>query len=95
MAINLTPLSNRIIIKQTEEVKDKTDAGLLLPDAAPETTGEVIAIGQGFWEAGKLTPIDFEVGDTVLFGVFSGERVKWNDEEVIFMRDVDVLAVLA
>ena len=93
-AKKLTPLINRVIIRQTEEVRNTTKGGILLPDATPETIGTVVAVGKGKWSNGVRVPVDFKAGDTVLFGVFSGQRIKWEDEELIFMKDDDVLAVL-
>lgn len=65
-----------------------------MPDATPDTIGEVLAVGPGKWVDGGYQTIDLEVGDSVLFGMFSGTKVSWQGEELLFMFSNDILARL-
>ena len=90
------PLHDRIVIRRLEG-EEKTKAGIIIPDTAQEKPqeGEVVAVGPGARdEAGKLIPIDLKAGDRVLFGKWSGTEVKIDGEELIIMKETDVLGVV-
>ena len=90
------PLHDRVVIKRVEEVA-KSKGGIIIPDTAKEKPqeGEVIAIGPGGRdENGKLTPLDVKTGDKVLFGKWSGTEVKIDGEELLIMKESDVMGVV-
>ena len=90
------PLHDRVVIRRLEG-EEKTKAGIIIPDTAKEKPqeGEVIAVGPGARdEAGKLIPIDLKAGDRVLFGKWSGTEVKIDGEELLIMKESDVMGVL-
>jgi chaperonin GroES len=94
--MNLRPLHDRVIVKRTEEERT-SPGGIVIPDSATEKPirGEVIAVGKGkLMENGDLRPLDLKVGDKVLFGKYSGTEVKVAGEEVLVMREDDVMAVI-
>ena len=91
------PLHDRVLIKRVDS-ESKTSGGIIIPDTAAEKPqqGEVIAVGPGSRdEAGKLVPIDLKKGDKVLFGKWSGTEVKIDGEELIIMKESDVMGVLS
>ena len=91
------PLGDRVLVKRVEE-ESKTKGGIIIPDTAKEKPqeGEVIAVGAGARdEAGKLVPLDVKKGDKVLFGKWSGTEVKLEGEDLIIMKESDVLGVLS
>ena len=95
--MNIRPLQDRVIVKRMEE-ETTSAGGIVLPDSATEKPirGEVTAVGPGkVLDNGDKRPLDVKVGDTVLFGKYSGTEVKINEEEVLVMRDEDILGVLA
>src|SRR6516162_9866673 len=90
------PLHDRVVVKRIE-AEAKTAAGIIIPDAAKEKPpqGEVIAVGPGGRdESGKLIPIDVQVGDRVLFGKWSGTEVKIDGQELLIMKESDIMGVL-
>ena len=90
------PLHDRVVVKRIEE-EAKTAGGIIIPDTAKEKPqqGEVIAVGPGARdEAGKINPLDVKVGDRVLFGKWSGSEVKLDGEELLIMKESDILGVL-
>ncbi|KRR28617.1 co-chaperone GroES [Bradyrhizobium retamae] len=90
------PLHDRVVVKRIE-AEEKTAGGIIIPDTAREKPqqGEVVAVGPGGRdEAGKLVPIDLQVGDRVLFGKWSGTEVKIDDTEYLIMKENDVMGVL-
>jgi chaperonin GroES len=90
------PLHDRVVVRRIEG-EEKTKAGIIIPDTAKEKPqeGEVVAVGPGARdEAGKLIPIDLKAGDRVLFGKWSGTEVKIDGEELIIMKESDVMGVL-
>ena len=94
--MKLRPLHDRVIIKRLEEER-KTASGIVIPDTATEKPdqGEVLAVGPGKrTEDGKLTPVDLKVGDKVLFGKYSGTTVKVDGDELLVMREEDIMAVV-
>jgi chaperonin GroES len=92
MAVAVTPLHDRILVKRIEE-KETVEGGIIVPDTAKEKPqeGEVIAVGAGKLHEGKRIPLDVEVGDRVLFGKYSGTEIKIEDEEYLILREDDVL----
>jgi len=95
MAVNLTPLHDRVIVKRIEE-KESVKGGIIIPDSAKEKPmeGEVLAVGPGRREKGELFPLDVKVGDRVLFGKYSGTEIKVENEEVLILREEEILAKL-
>ena len=90
------PLHDRVLVRRIE-ADEKTAGGIIIPDTAKEKPqeGEVIAVGPGARdEAGKLAPLDVKVGDRILFGKWSGTEIKLDGEELIIMKESDVLGVL-
>jgi chaperonin GroES len=91
------PLHDRIVVRRIT-AEEKTKGGIIIPDTAQEkpSQGEVIAIGPGGRdEAGKLIPIDLKTGDKVLFGKWSGTEVKLDGEELLIMKESDIMGVIA
>jgi chaperonin GroES len=94
--LKLRPLHDRVVIRRIEEQEQKVGS-LYIPDTAKEKPqeGEVIAVGDGrVLEDGTRQPLDLKVGDRVLFGKYSGTEVKLEDEELLIMREGDVLGVV-
>ncbi|BAZ93003.1 MAG: co-chaperone GroES [Gammaproteobacteria bacterium] len=94
--MNIRPLHDRVIIKRMEEERT-TAGGIVIPDSATEKPirGEVVAVGNGkILENGELRPLDIKVGDKVLFGKYSGTEVKVEDQDLLVMREEDVMAVI-
>ena len=93
MAVKLTPLHDRVIIKRIEE-KESVKGGIIIPDTAKEKPqeGEVIAVGAGKLEKGQRIPLDVEVGDRILFGKYSGTDIKLEGEEYLILREEEILA---
>jgi chaperonin GroES len=90
------PLHDRVVVKRID-AEAKTAGGIIIPDTAKEkpSQGEVIAVGPGGRdESGKLTPIDLKVGDRVLFGKWSGTEVKIDSEDLLIMKESDIMGVL-
>ena len=87
------PLHDRVVVKRIE-AEDKTAGGIIIPDTAKEkpSQGEVIAVGRD--EAGKLISIDVQVGDRVLFGKWSGTEVTIDGQELLIMKERDIMGVL-
>ncbi|MDY0962340.1 MULTISPECIES: co-chaperone GroES [Massilia] len=94
--MNLRPLHDRVIVKRLDQ-ETKTASGLIIPDAAAEKPdqGEILAIGNGkVQDNGQVRPLEVKVGDRVLFGKYSGQAVKVNGEELLVMREEDIMAVV-
>ncbi len=94
--MKLRPLHDRVIIKRMEE-EHTTPGGIVIPDSAAEKPikGEVLAVGNGkILENGEVRPLDIKVGDKVLYGKYSGTEVKVDGEELLVMREEDVMAVI-
>ena len=90
------PLHDRVVVKRID-AEEKTAGGIIIPDSAKEkpSQGEILSVGPGGRdEAGKLIPIDFKVGDIVLFGKWSGTEVKINNEDVLIMKESDIMGVI-
>ena len=94
--MKIRPLHDRVIVRRMEE-ETTTAGGIVLPDSATEkpSRGEVIAVGPGKTnDKGENSPMDVKVGDTVLFGKYSGTEVKVGDEELLVMREDDIMGVI-
>jgi chaperonin GroES len=94
--MNLRPLHDRIVVKRMEEERT-SPGGIVIPDSATEkpSKGEVMAVGNGkVSENGDVRPVDVKVGDTVLFGKYSGTEVKVDGDDLLVMREDDVMAVI-
>lgn len=92
----IRPLQDRVIVKRLEEER-KTASGIVIPDSAAEKPdqGEVVAVGPGKKDdSGKAIPLDVKVGDKVLFGKYAGQAVKVNGDEVLVLREDDILGVV-
>jgi chaperonin GroES len=95
-SMKFRPLHDRIVIRRVEE-EEKTKGGIIIPDTAKEKPqeGEVIAAGAGARdESGKLVPLDVKAGDRVLFGKWSGTEVKIDGEDLLIMKESDVMGVI-
>ena len=95
--MKIRPLQDRVIVRRLEEAVEKTKGGIIIPDTAKEKPQEalVIAVGPGkVNEDGKVTPLDVKKGDKVLFGKYSGTEVKVDGEDLLVMREDDVMAVI-
>ena len=91
------PLHDRVLVRRIEAA-EKSAGGIIIPDTAKEKPqeGEVVAIGTGARaESGTITPLDLKAGDRILFGKWSGTEVKLNGEDLIIMKESDVLGVVA
>jgi chaperonin GroES len=94
--MNFRPLHDRVVVKRIE-AEDKSAGGIIIPDTAKEkpSQGEVIAVGPGGRdEAGKLIPIDIRAGDRVLFGKWSGTEVKIDGQELLIMKESDIMGII-
>ena len=90
------PLHDRVVVRRIE-AQEKTKGGIIIPDTAQEKPqeGEIIAVGPGGRdETGKLIPIDVKAGDTVLFGKWSGTEVKIDGEDLLIMKESDIMGVV-
>ncbi len=95
--MNIRPLHDRVVVKRMEEERT-TSAGIVIPDSATEKPqkGEVIAVGNGkITESGDVRALDVKVGDQVLFGKYAGTEIKIDGEDVLIMKEEDILGVLA
>ena len=94
--MNLRPLHDRVIVKRIED-EEKTAGGIVLPESAKEKPirGEVLAVGNGkLLDSGDTRPLDVKKGDTVLFGKYAGTEVKVEGDELLVMREDDIMAVI-
>jgi len=95
--MNIRPLHDRVVVKRMEE--ERTSAGgIVIPDSATEKPqrGEIVAVGNGkMADNGEVRALDVKVGDQILFGKYSGTEIKLDGEEVLIMKEEDILGVLA
>ena len=94
--MKIRPLHDRVIVKRLES-ETKTAGGIVIPDSAAEkpVQGKVVAVGKGkILEDGNVRPLDVKIGDKILFGKYSGTEVKVDGEELVVMREEDVMAVI-
>ena len=95
--LKFRPLHDRVVVKRID-AENKTKGGIIIPDTAKEkpSEGEVIAVGPGGRdESGKLIPIDIKAGDRVLFGKWSGTEVRLDGEELLILKESDIMGVIA
>jgi chaperonin GroES len=96
MAVNITPLHDRVLVRRVEE-KESVKGGIIIPDTAKEKPqeGEVVAVGAGkINDKGDRIALDVKVGDRVLFGKYSGNDIKVDDEEYMILKEDEILAKL-
>ena len=93
MNVNMTPLHDRVLVRRLEE-KETAKGGIIIPDTAKEKPqeGEVIAVGAGKMEKGHRVPLDVKVGDRILFGKYTGNDIKLDDQEYLILREEEILA---
>jgi len=94
MATKLQPLADRVLVKPIEK-EEKTKSGIFIPDTAKEKPqeGEILAVGPGkMTDDGKRIPMDLKVGDRVLYAKYGGTEIKVDDEELMILRESDILA---
>jgi chaperonin GroES len=94
--MNFRPLHDRVLVRRVE-AEEKTAGGIIIPDTAKEKPqeGEVVAAGTGLKnEDGKITPLDVKAGDRILFGKWSGTEVKVNGEDLLIMKESDILGIV-
>src|SRR3954465_454837 len=94
--MNFRPLHDRVLVRRVE-AEEKSAGGIIIPDTAKEKPqeGEVVAVGGGAKsDEGKITPLDVKAGDKILFGKWSGTEVKLNGEDLIIMKEGDVMGVI-
>jgi chaperonin GroES len=94
--MSFRPLHDRVLVRRVE-AEEKTAGGIIIPDSAKEkpAEGEVVAVGAGSKaEDGKVTPLDVKAGDRVLFGKWSGTEVKIDGEDLLIMKESDVLGII-
>ena len=93
---NFRPLHDRVVVRRVES-EAKTKGGIVIPDTAKEKPqeGEIVAVGTGARDdSGKLVPLDVKAGDRVLFGKWSGTEVKLNGEDLLIMKEADIMGVI-
>ena len=94
--MSFRPLHDRVLVRRVKE-EEKTKGGIIIPDTAKEKPqeGEIIAVGSGARdEAGKLVPLDVKAGDRILFGKWSGTEVKLNGEDLLIMKESDIMGII-
>ena len=94
--MNIRPLHDRLIVKREAEER-KSPGGIVIPDTATEKPifGKVLAVGKGkILENGEIRPLDVKVGEKILFGKYSGTEVKMDGQELVVMREDDIMAVI-
>ncbi|MBL4696514.1 MAG: co-chaperone GroES [Rhizobiaceae bacterium] len=94
--IDFRPLHDRVVVRRVE-AEEKTAGGIILPDNAQEkpSEGEIVAVGSGARdESGKLVPLDVKKGDLILFGKWSGTEVQINGEDLLIMKESDIMGII-
>src|SRR5580765_900575 len=97
MATKIKPLHDRVIVRRIEDNVNQTAGGLFIPDTAKEKPqeGEVIAVGEGkYKEDGTRQPLDVKAGDRILFGKYSSSEIKIDGEELLIMREDEILGII-
>ena len=94
-AVKVGPLADRVVVRSLEDA-EQTRGGLFIPASAKEKPqeGEILAVGPGRFDEGKRVPMDLKVGDKVLYGKYSGTEVTIDNEQLLILRESDVLAVI-
>jgi chaperonin GroES len=93
---NFRPLHDRVVVRRVES-EAKTKGGIIIPDTAKEKPqeGEIVAVGSGARdESGKVVPLDVKAGDRVLFGKWSGTEVKLDGEDLLIMKEADIMGII-
>jgi chaperonin GroES len=95
MTVNITPLHDRVLVRRLEEL-ETAKGGIIIPDSAKEKPheGEVIAVGAGRMEKGHRVALDVKVGDRILFGKYTGNDIKIEDQEYLILREEEILAIV-
>ena len=94
--MNIRPLHDRVVVRRTEEERT-SQGGIIIPDSAAEkpSRGEIVAAGNGkITDSGDVRPMDVKVGDQILFGKYAGTEIKVDGEELLVMREDDIVAVI-
>ncbi|MAW86358.1 MAG: co-chaperone GroES [Phyllobacteriaceae bacterium] len=94
--MNFRPLHDRVVVRRVES-EEKTAGGIIIPDTAKEkpSEGEIVAVGEGARkDSGELIPMSVKAGDRVLFGKWSGTEVKLNGEDLLIMKEADIMGVI-
>ena len=94
--MSFRPLHDRVLVRRVE-AEEKTAGGIIIPDSAKEkpAEGEIVAVGSGARdESGKLVPLDVKVGNRILFGKWSGTEVKLNGEDLLIMKESDIMGII-
>ena len=94
--VNIRPLHDRVVVRRLEEER-KSPGGIVIPDTVKEKPiqGEVVAVGKGkILESGSVRPLDVKPGDKILFGKYSGTEVKIGNEELLVMREEDIMGII-
>ena len=96
MTVNVTHLHDRVLVRRLEG-KETAKSGIIIPDTAKEKPqeGEVMAVGAGKIEKGQRAPLDVKVGDRILFGKYTGNDIKIDDQEYLILREEEILAKLS
>ena len=95
--MKIIPLHDRVLVRRVEE-EEKTAGGIIIPDTAQEKPmqGKILAVGSGARnDKGEITPLDVKVGDNILFGKWSGTEIMVDDEELLIMKESDIMGVIA
>jgi chaperonin GroES len=95
--INFRPLHDRVVVRRIE-AEAKTKGGIIIPDTVKEKPqeGEIVAVGTGIRdESGRILPLDVKAGDRILFGKWSGTEIKINGEDLLIMKEADVMGIIA
>jgi len=95
--INFRPLHDRVVVRRVES-EEKTKGGIIIPDTAKEKPqeGEIVSVGTGIRDdSGNLVALDVKAGDRILFGKWSGTEVKLNGEDLLIMKESDIMGVIA
>ncbi|MCL6567185.1 MAG: co-chaperone GroES [Acidobacteriia bacterium] len=95
MSTTIKPLADRVLVRPLER-EERTASGIVLPDTAKEKPqeGEILAVGPGRYEDGKRVALDVKVGDRVIFSKYAGTEIKVDGEELLILRESDILAVV-
>ena len=94
--MNFRPLHDRVVVRRIDE-EEKAAGGIIIPDTAKEkpSQGKIVAVGSGARnENGEITPLDVRVGDTILFGKWSGTEIKIDGDDLLIMKESDVMGIL-
>jgi chaperonin GroES len=95
-SIKIRPLSDRVVV-EPREIETKTAGGIFIPDTADKDKpmrGVIVAVGNGKYYEGKLQPLQVKIGDEILFGKYSGTAIKLEEQELLVMREEDIMGVV-